>query len=57
MKKVDEVFANKELRFMETLTELNHVFENKIDPIKLSKMSTGDVYAEIIRAHQAYKPK
>lgn len=51
IKKVDEVYANKELRFMENLTELSHIFENKIDPIKLSKMSTQDVYREILKAH------
>jgi glycine dehydrogenase len=53
VKKVDEVFANKELRFMEDLTELAHIYDNKIDPIKLSKMSTSDVYKEILKAHQA----
>lgn len=53
IKKVDEVYANKELRFMESLNELATIFDNKIDPIKLSKMSTKDVYSEILKAHNA----
>ena len=53
VKKVDEVFANKELRFMDNLVNKADIFENKIDPIKLSKMSTNDVYKEILKAHQA----
>jgi glycine dehydrogenase len=53
VKKVDEVFANKELRFMDNLVNQADIFENKIDPIKLSKMSTSDVYKEILKAHQA----
>lgn len=53
VKKVDEVYANKELRFMDNLVNQADIFENKIDPIKLSKMSTSDVYKEILKAHQA----
>lgn len=53
VKKVDEVFANKELRFMENISEFAQIFDNKIDPIKLSKMSTQEVCDEILKAHNA----
>ncbi len=52
VKKVDEVFANKELRFMDNLKNKAEVFENRIDPIKLSKMNTSEVVKEILKAHQ-----
>jgi len=51
VKKVDEVFANKELRFMQDLKNQSEIFENRIDPIKLSKMNTLDVSKEILKAH------
>jgi hypothetical protein len=38
---------------MDNLVNQADIFENKIDPIKLSKMSTSDVYKEILKAHQA----
>lgn len=47
VKKVDEVFANKELKFMDNITELFTVFDNIIDPIKLSKMETFEVIRKI----------
>jgi glycine dehydrogenase len=47
VKKVDEVYANKELKFMDNITELFTVFDNVIDPIKLSKMETYEVASKI----------
>jgi glycine dehydrogenase len=51
VKKVDEVDANKNLTFMEELKTLPNLYENIIDPLKLSKMNISDVSHEILRAH------
>ncbi|MBY0413116.1 MAG: hypothetical protein K2Q18_03075, partial [Bdellovibrionales bacterium] len=51
IKKVDEVDANKNLNFKENLTQLPHLHQNIIDPIKLSKMDILAVCAEIQKAH------
>ncbi len=51
VKKVDEVDANKNLTFMEELSELPILFENVIDPLKLSKMNISDIGHEILKAH------
>lgn len=52
VKKIDEVDANKSLRFAEVLTKLPHLYENIIDPIKLSKMKISDICLEIQKAHE-----
>lgn len=51
IKKVDEVDANKNLQFMEQLTKLPKLYENRIDPIKLSQMKVSDVCKKIVEAH------
>jgi glycine dehydrogenase len=51
VKKVDEVEANKTLTFMEELKHLPALYENIIDPIKLSKMSISDINHAILNAH------
>ena len=52
IKKVDEVDANKNLMFKEELKRLPTIYENVIDPLKLSKMNIADVCSEIERAHK-----
>ena len=49
---VDEVDANKNLNFMGPLTEFPHIYQNIIDPVKLSKMDINAVTGDIIKAHQ-----
>jgi len=51
VKKVDEVDANKNLLFMESLKILPTLYTNVIDPLKLSRMNISDVSHEILRAH------
>jgi glycine dehydrogenase len=51
VKKVDEVDANKNLLFMENLTDLPKLYSNVIDPLKLSKMNISDLVHEILGAH------
>ena len=51
VKKVDEVDANKNLLFMESIKILPTLYANVIDPLKLSKMNISDVSHEILRAH------
>ena len=53
VKKVDEVEANKTLKFMDEIEALPKLHSNIIDPIKLSKMHVGDVCGEILKAHRA----
>ena len=53
VKKVDEVEANKTLKFMDEIKALPKLHSNIIDPIKLSKMDIGDVCGEILKAHRA----
>ncbi|MBC7427025.1 MAG: aminomethyl-transferring glycine dehydrogenase subunit GcvPB [Bacteriovorax sp.] len=52
IKKVDEVDANKNLSFMDNLKGFPHLYQNVIDPIKLSKMDIKEVTVDIIKAHQ-----
>jgi glycine dehydrogenase len=52
IRKVDEVDANKNLMFKEELKRLPTIYENVIDPLKLSKMNIADVCSEIERAHK-----
>ena len=51
VKKVDEVDANKNLLFMESIKILPTLYTNVIDPLKLSRMNISDVSHEILRAH------
>lgn len=51
IKKVDEVEANKNLVFKEELLKLPNLYENIIDPIKLSKMNIAEVCKQIEMAH------
>lgn len=51
IRKVDEVDANKNLNFMENLKGLPHLYQNVIDPVKLSKMDIGIVSKDIQLAH------
>ncbi|NOT78091.1 MAG: aminomethyl-transferring glycine dehydrogenase subunit GcvPB [Bacteriovoracaceae bacterium] len=55
IKKIDEVDANKNLVLSEKLTQFPKLYENVIDPLKLSKMNVSDVCAEIERAHKKVK--
>lgn len=55
IKKIDEVDANKNLVLSEKLTHFPKLYENVIDPLKLSKMNVSDVCAEIERAHKKIK--
>jgi glycine dehydrogenase len=52
VKKIDEVDANKNLLFTEQLKHLPHLYENVIDPIKLSKMDIKEVCKDILLAHK-----
>ena len=52
IKKVDEVDANKNLHFMDHLKEFPHLYQNVIDPVKLSKMDIKQVTLDIVKAHQ-----
>ena len=51
IKKVDEVEANKTLTFMQELHTFPKLFENVIDPVKLSKMSISDINHAILNSH------
>ena len=51
VKKVDEVDANKNLLFMEELSQFPTLYENIIDPLLLSKMNISDVVNKILEAH------
>jgi len=59
VRKVDEVYANKELRFFDLLhKDMNQkaaLYENKIHPLTLAKMSKKEVMKAVIAAHQETK--
>jgi len=55
IKKIDEVDANKNLILFENLRNFPVLYQNIIDPIKLSKMNVADVCSEIERAHKKIK--
>ncbi len=55
IKKIDEVDANKNLVLNEVIKSFPVLYENIIDPLKLSKMNVSDVCAEIERAHKKVK--
>jgi glycine dehydrogenase len=52
VKKVDEVDANKNLNFMNVLNDFPKLYQNVIDPIKLSKMDILALTKEIQNAHE-----
>jgi glycine dehydrogenase len=51
VKKIDEVDANKNLKFTEDLSNLPNLYENVIDPVKLSKMNVHEIISLIGKAH------
>ena len=54
--KVDETAANRDLCLSELLTEdLPGVLGNRMDQEQLSRMSTADIIAKIIEAHNEQK--
>ncbi len=55
IKKIDEVDANKNLVLSEMIKNFPTLYENIIDPLKLSKMNVADVCSEIERAHKKEK--
>ena len=52
--KVDEVSANKNLVLSESITKFPTLFENIIDPKKLTTLAPSDVTKKIIAAHESF---
>ncbi len=53
VKKVDEVYANKNLILSEPLTKLPEIGSNPIDPKALNELDVGEVCRRILEAHRA----